>query len=866
MTKISWFLRLKTQRTSRAAIGQIGGVTGAALLLILMMAGNAIAQETAATPASSDPISAPFGYSLHQSIDLGGRVANTTGSHAMYSTLVNLRSGPRVLGETFELRALPGKKGGLVDNISAFGSGFGGDPNVFARLNASKGKLYDFSGLFRRDRQYFDYDLLGNPNITTGLSTPIGPSKTPVGTLPWPQVMQSPETFNTVRRMTDTNLTILPLSTFSYRFGYSQNTFEGPTLSPSYTILKYDSLLQQYQRNSSDDFLGGLDWKPSPTTRISFEERVTRYKADSFFTLNPNGFRVQEADGTKVDLGNWDAQAAYGISACNATSMGSAYTNATTYTLLTPANTPGGLPILNAACAAVTSYTRTQPTRILTPTEILHLQSSALKDVTMNGTAAYTVGTVNMPFYYEDAKGLSGAVRESTYSGGSARGHRAVLSIDYGLVWQAAKTVSLAEQIDYSNIQQPGYSNIPAPATLLTPAAPNQTINYGGVLNPGTGALPHGINGTQTYNFYGQKGLTNLFTVSWDALPRAQFALTYRYKQQRILQGVPHNIPIPFGVENDPINGYVDINENAGIFNAALRPTANWDVNGTVEIGYADNAFTAVSPRQTKRYRIHTKFRPKSWAILSAGYSDLERHNNTFNDAENVNSGDVIYQGPLNHVDQTRTAGVSATLTPNEHYGLDLSYGYTDVYTATNICYTSGASATLPGAATLKADGTPAVCPGVFARGSTTILVDWFGRDFMDAPTQYGSASILLSPTPKVHANLGYTVSSVAGNQFFTDARAVNGSLTSTYQSPFFKLAWTMRPGLTWKAEYNFYGYGEGGVSGAQYCSLSTSTAASVVPCGSLTQPTGRTESPAGLTAARNFHANNVALGVHYEF
>ena len=101
MTKISWFLRLKTQRTSRAAIGQIGGVTGAALLLILMMAGNAIAQETAATPASSDPISAPFGYSLHQSIDLGGRVANTTGSHAMYSTLVNLRSGPRVLGETF---------------------------------------------------------------------------------------------------------------------------------------------------------------------------------------------------------------------------------------------------------------------------------------------------------------------------------------------------------------------------------------------------------------------------------------------------------------------------------------------------------------------------------------------------------------------------------------------------------------------------------------------------------------------------------------------------------------------------------------------------------------------------------------------
>ncbi len=39
----------------------------------------------------------------------------------------------------------------------------------------------------------------------------------------------------------------------------------------------------------------------------------------------------------------------------------------------------------------------------------------------------------------------------------------------------------------------------------------------------------------------------------------------------------------------------------------------------------------------------------------------------------------------------------------------------------------------------------------------------------------------------------------------------VNGSLVSTYQSPFVNLAYTMHPGLIWKAEYNFYGYGEGG-------------------------------------------------------
>jgi hypothetical protein len=136
----------------------------------------------------------------------------------------------------------------------------------------------------------------------------------------------------------------------------------------------------------------------------------------------------------------------------------------------------------------------------------------------------------------------------------------------------------------------------------------------------------------------------------------------------------------------------------------------------------------------------------------------------------------------------------------------------------------------------------------------------------MDAPTQYGSVALNLSPVNKVRSNLGYRISSVNGSQFFNDARAVNGSLVSTYQSPFVNLAWTVHPGLILKAEYNFYGYGEGGPSGSPNCSTSTTTTSTVVPCSSLPGPTGETESPAGLTAPRNFHANNVTLELHYEF
>ena len=39
------------------------------------------------------------------------------------------------------------------------------------------------------------------------------------------------------------------------------------------------------------------------------------------------------------------------------------------------------------------------------------------------------------------------------------------------------------------------------------------------------------------------------------------------------------------------------------------------------------------------------------------------------------------------------------TLAPNEHYGVDVYYAYSDIYTSTNICYLNGASATVPGTA-----------------------------------------------------------------------------------------------------------------------------------------------------------------------
>ncbi len=839
MTKMNWFSRLPNERPSRTKTYRVAEGIGVAVLVL--MSGIAGAQGT--TPAASVPdapqASQPVvenGYVIHQTVDMGGHMAGISGSGAMYDTLVNLHSGPRVLGQTFTMHAVPGSKHPLIDSLTAFSTGFGGDPYNFAKMDFSKGKLYEFSGMFRRDRQYFDYDLLNNPELPNNLSIPIGPGGT-LGAYAIPQVQQSPVMFNTVRRMTDTNLTLFPLSKVTFRFGYSLNTFEGPSLSPSRSVGKTQFMTQEYQRNSDDDFLGAIDWKPLQQTKFTFEEQVTHYKDDSFRTLAPSSLNFQEADGTRVALGNWDQYTAYASTNCTSSI-------ATPGVVLTSASGTIGLPVVDPACDVYSSYSRFQPTRILFPTEILRFQTSSIKNIQMNGDFRFTKANANLPNYYENFQGLDGTVRSATFTG-NASSTRQNVGIDYGIVWQASKTFTLSDQVDFSSVHQPGVSAISAGIGLNTPATVgSDTINYAGPLVAGTNLSTSGITtvtGTgaaiPAFDYFGQKFLTNNATATWDASSRATLSLTYRHGAHTIVQDAA----------SGPSSSVITINENGGIFNAALRPSSHWDVNGTVEMLYADNAFTPLTPRQTKHYRLHTLYRPKPWATLSGAFNDLERHNNT-NNINAVNDPGIVAgaDGPIDHVDHSRSVSMGAVLAPNEHYGLDVNYAYTDVYTATNICFLSGATPAMPGV------DTGVLCPDK--------LTTWLGRDFMDAPTQFASIGLALSPIHSIHSTIGYRISAVSGNQFFTDALAVNGSLQSAFQTPYAHVAWTVHPGWVWAANYDYYGYGEGGPSGAPFCSTATSAAAAAAPIPCPVNPSS------GPSAPRNFHANLLTLSMHYEF
>lgn len=691
------------------------------------------------------------GYTIHQSIDLGGRVVDTSGSGAMYDTLVNLQSGPRLLGQTVDIHAVANTSHPFFDDLSESSSGYGGDPYDVTTLRMSKGKIYRFQGLFRRDRQYFDYDLLGNPLVPAGLTS---------NGYTFPQVTSAPHLFNTVRRMTDVGLTLFPISKLSFRTGYSHHTDEGPSYSSQHNGA--DVLFFQNWRNSTDTWMGAVDWKPIPKTMLTFEETVMHYKGDTDWQLT--GLNLQLADGTPVTLGFDNVK----VPSCGDGNP----------PIISSSTTP---PTANPTCSGFLQYFRTGPTRTLMPTEEFRFQSSSIKNIQMNGDVRYTGGTMNLPAYTEFFNGNDRGTRAFTTTG-PATGKRIDVSADFGIIWQISEKFSLADQYDFLNFRQPALSNLSEidqlGTSLLVPPGPPQ---------------PPVI--TLASTFLGMKTKTNTLTATWEPFSRASISLGYRYQERYIRWVMP--------LSTDALlNGTAytfPIYENAAILGFAFQPTNQWRINAKFEASYDDRAYTQISPRQLYHYYFQSRYKPKEWATITGTFNDLERRDNVT---------------LVNHLDHIRNVAFGAALTPSPRYGLDLNYGYGDVFSQTTLCY---ATAALTGPA-------PADC------GTNTNL----GTGYYDAPTEYGQFSLMFAPIKTLRSNVGYQISAVNGVIEFLNPRAVPGSLQSKYQSPFIDVAWTFHPGWIWKGGWNYYGYGEDGL--------------------------------VGPTAPRNFHANILTLALHYEF
>ena len=675
----------------------------------------------------------------------------------MYDTLVNLQSGPRILSQTMSLRAVGTTPHPFFDTLTSSSTGYGGDPINVTVLRMSKGKLYDFQGLFRRDRQYYDYNLLGNPLVPAGLTS---------NGYTFPQVLSSPHLFNTVRRMTDVNLTVLPLSKVSFRAGYSQNINQGPTYSSVH--FGTDAQLYQNWRESTDLWTGAVDWKPLPKTTLTYEQFVNHYKGNTTWDLA--GANLQLSNGAPVSLGFVNVT----VPSCSGAPP---IENGTT--------TP---PTVNPTCNGYLDYSRYQPTRALFPTEGFLFQSADIKNVRMNGRVRYTGANMNLPDYFEYFNGFSSraGLRASTVTG-NATAKRINVSADFGVVWEVNDKITLSDQYDFWDFRQPAFGN------------------YGEVDQTGTSMLiPPGAPGAPTIttasNFLGQKTESNRLTGSWQASPRASLSLSYIYRGRLIDRSA---IATTDGAPSTEAYT-VDIHQNGGLLGMVFRPTNQWRINASFEADYANLTYTQISPRALQHYQIHTTYKPKDWATISGTFNDIEERNNVT---------------LVNHLGHTRSASIGASLQPNPHYGLELNYGYLDVFSQTSLCY--AATPAPPGAVPVP-DGTGC--------GSNIYL----GNGYYNAPTHYGSIGITLSPVKALRSSFGYRMNSVAGSTQLFNPLQVPGSLQSQYQSPYANVAYTIAPGWIFKGDWNYYGYGEA--------------------------------SPIGPTSPRAFHSNVGTLAIHYEF
>src|ERR1700676_800919 len=123
-------------------LGLAAAGVGALIFAPSLTAQNPPANQPAPTPPAPKE-TVHDGYTVHQSVDMGGRISNENGNPGMYDTLVNMHSGPRILQQSLEMRAAPGAGHFfLFDSLLLTNTGYGGDPENVTLLRMSKGKAY----------------------------------------------------------------------------------------------------------------------------------------------------------------------------------------------------------------------------------------------------------------------------------------------------------------------------------------------------------------------------------------------------------------------------------------------------------------------------------------------------------------------------------------------------------------------------------------------------------------------------------------------------------------------------------------------------------------------------------------------------
>ena len=700
----------------------------------------------APAPAEPDGITRG-GYQIHSSVELGYRSTDVIGSGDMYDTLVNLQTGPRILDQSLTMQSVD-HQGLLFDDLYLNSSGWGGDPNNYARLRADKNKWYKLQSSFRRDQNFFDYDLLSNP-LNPPTSTPSVP------------VQNSPHSFDTTRRMSDADLTLLPQSTVSYRLGYSHNNMTGPSYSSIHEGTEA-SLLQNWN-TTMNSYRLGVDFRIAPRTVLSYDQFLDYYKGDTDYQLNPiNETLLPTTPPSSVSLG---------LSFDTANKEPCAVPTRQSSLIV------GGT-LTNVVCSAYSSYARNQRIRTSTPTERISLRSSYFQMLEVLGSFSYSSATSSTPLD-EPFAGLITRTGTLAFNGaGTAAANRISDVADFEATLHLTQHLRLIEKFYFWAYRIPENGNLtevdsdcptttpPTPCTLLTPLS--ATI---ATTTP-----------TMAQSSFNQTWTRNQTELAWDFSKKAGVRIGYRYGDR------------DFNHFNDYLPG--DEDHFVGLEKTALlglwaRPVHALRLNFDLEHTNFNGVFVRISPRKEARYRFQTTYTARSWATLGGSINILQQSN-----------ADVQTQ----YLAHNQNYGLTASLAPRESFGMDLAYNFNSVVQNALICFndTPPVGVILPFVASANNSG----CAG---NDTSNNLV---ANSYYTNHTNFGMATVRFKPAKRVLANVGYSITGVDGNVPQFNILQPLGPLQYKYQQPVANLSVDIGHRMTYNMGWNYYQYGEGSFVG----------------------------------------------------
>jgi hypothetical protein len=711
-----------------------------ALVLVVSSTGVLFAQSSGASqtpPAEPDGVTGG-GYLVHSSVELGYRSNSVTGSGDMYDTLVNLQTGPRFLDQTLSMQSLD-HQGLLFDDLYLNSFGWGGDPNNAMRLRADKNTWYNLQASFRRDQSFSDFDLLANP-LNPPTSTPSIPA------------LNSPHEFETTRRMSDVDLTLLPQSRVSFRLGYSHNNMTGPSFSSIHEGT--DALLLQPWNTTMNSYRMGVDFKLLPRTVLSYDQFLDYYKGDtdtqlaSFApALLPGGGSVEL--GLSIDTANKEPCAVVPP----ATSLVSSGT------------------LTNVTCSAYFSYLRNQRIRTSTPTERLSLRSNYFQRVDAVASFSYSSADMNTPLY-ESFNGLETRTSTRAFTGtGTADASRISDTLDLEATVHLTKHLRLIEKFYFWAYRIPQNGNFTEIDSVCTGACT--------LLTPLSATAPATTN-TLTQSSFNQTWKRNQTELAWDISKKVGARIGFRYGDR------------VFNHFNDFLPGDEDhfvVDEYTALLGFWARPIHALRLNFDLEHTNYDKVIVRMAPRKESRYRFQTTYTPRPWAVWGGSVNILQDSN-----ADSL----------TNYVGHNRNYGFTASLAPRERFGLDLAYNYNDVIQNALICFND----TPPTGVSLPFVNNAASCA---ANDSSNPLL---ANSFYTNHTHFGMGTVRFKLEKRVTANLGLSITSVDGSVPQFNILQPLGTSQYKYYQPVANLSVDLGHKLAWNTGWNYYQYNEGSFVG----------------------------------------------------